>query len=337
MGVQGALAELDRELIIERVNDGLERKRIRREPMHVPFGYKFANKQPVIDREVEPIARWLRQQIIECGLTKACQALNTQYPDLPKVPRTPGGLRHWLECETLYGHLLYGRLKPKKEQRLYRDNHEPLFTEAERREFLSSLRDQGKWRNFKADPNRFPWSGLIVCGCCGASMQVSYKADRPFHYRQVWYCCYNGIRRLCENRKYTPVGKIEDAAIAAFIERAEAIAARAIQQTQAVPIEDERIQSLNEQLAVLESLPNSPHIAMAIEGIRSDLKQIEIEQSIPFVTPESQTERLELLEACTDPDFWYEITPGNRATIYRALVDAVVCDTNGVAEVRLKV
>lgn len=325
--LQAVFAELERGLISERITAGYEGIRAARRPIHAPFGYKIINKELQIDREVEAIARELRRVAIDRGLTKACQWINSTHPDLPKVARTPGGIKAWLSCETLYGHLMYGR---RSHLVTYRNNHPALFTEQERLEVEQALKFRHKAHGFKSDPIRFPFSGLVVCGVCGANMQVSYQQRRPFTPQTTYYRCIYGVRKKCPNNTYTSVAKIQAAAIAALIARADEIATQAAQQ--GGQREDPKLAELRMQLAALERLPGSSHIEGAIAGIRADIAAIEADTQQPLSL---QPERERVLKAVIDPAFWDELKPHEKAPVYRLLIKSIECQDRGVKAIQL--
>lgn len=323
-GIQAVAAQMERELIAERISSGYEWMRSQKIPIHAPFGYQIVNKELRINRDVEAIARWIRQSIIEVGLIKTTQAVNTLYPDLAKVPRTPGGLKHWIDCPTLYGHLQYGR--HTDEPVVHRNNHEALFSEQERLEVEASLKFRERHHGFKSDPVRFPFSGLVYCAHCGSSMQVSYTHKR--NQQVVYYRCYKWLRKTCTNRGYTSVKKIEKAVFEELIKRAEQIANAAIS-SQANIDENPQLAELRSQKAALEKmLPNS-HIQAAIDAITTDIAVLETENHIPFSL---EPEKEKVLNASIAPNFWQELQPEKKSAIYRLLIKRIVCNSSKQVE-----
>lgn len=327
-GLQAVSAQMERELIIERINAGYDWVRANKYPIHAPFGYKIVDRQLLINVDVLEIALWIRQSVIDVGLIKTTQAINTQHPDLPKVPRSPTGLKSWLLCPTIYGHLRYGnRLK---DPIVYYDNHPAIFTEEEKLEVLESLKFRQRHHGFKSDPVRFPFSGLIFCAECGASMQVSYNHDRP--NPSVYYRCYNAIRKSCSNNGYTSVKKIEKALFQAIWQKSKEISSRAIE-TRTSAVKDPRLLELRAQLDALEKMPVNPHIEAAKAGIRSDIAIIEMESKVNAV--DLNPERIKMLELVLLPGFWEEISPSNRQKTYRLLIKRIVCNRREVEQVDL--
>jgi len=327
VNLQAVFAQLERELIQERVKAGYEGVREKRRAIRAPFGYKLFEGQLRIDPDLEEICRWIRQSAIDVGLIKTTQAINERYPDLPKIPRSPGGIKSWLECETLYGHLCYNRHSANPT--IHRNNHPALFTPQERLEFEASLRFRTRHHGFKADPIRFPFSGLVVCAECGSNMQVSYKHGRE--NPDIYYRCYKGTRRSCDNRTYTNVKKIQAAVITALVDRAEAIAIRASQPDDP-GAENPKLTELRDQLLLLSRMPANPHIEAAIAGIKADIAVAEA----MLVEPHSlQPQREEMLKAYVQPLFWKELKAEERHTFYRMLIKEIRCNDREVKSVTL--
>ncbi|MBW4692290.1 MAG: recombinase family protein [Lyngbya sp. HA4199-MV5] len=328
--MQAVFAQLERELIQERINAGYDGIRANKMPIHAPFGYRIIDKRLEIDADVEVVARWLRQSVIAVGLIKTTQAINVEHKDLAKIPRSPGGIKTWLQCETIYGNLWYDRHNRRGATTIYYNNHPALFTQQERLEVEESLRFRQKHHGFKADPVRFPLTGLIYCAECGSSMSVSYKHDRA--NPTIYYRCYNGVRRSCSNRKYIRTENIQKAIIAALVSRAEAIAIRATQAEQKIAEKPELLE-LREQLFTLVGLPANSHIEAAIAGIQSDIAVIETAAIQETVT--LQPSREKALKACSNPAFWREIRQEDKHTIYRLLVKKVLCQRGEIEAVDL--
>ena len=327
VNLQAVFAQLERELIQERVKAGYEGVREQRRAIRAPFGYKLFEGQLRIDPDLEEICRWIRQSAIDVGLIKTTQAINERYPDLPKIPRSPGGIKSWLECETLYGHLCYNRHSPNPT--IHRNNHPALFTPQERLEFEASLRFRTRHHGFKADPVRFPFSGLVVCADCGSNMQVSYKHGRE--NPDIYYRCYKGTRRSCDNRTYTNVKKIQTAVIAALVDRAEAIAIRASQPDDPAA-ENPKLTELRDQLLLLSRMPANPHIEAAIAGIKADIAVAEAMTVEPITL---RPEREKALFVCAKPEFWKEIEPEARHRIYKLLIKEIRCNNREVQSIDL--
>ncbi|MBW4469182.1 MAG: recombinase family protein [Stenomitos rutilans HA7619-LM2] len=328
--MQAVFAQLERELIQERINAGYDGIRANRMPIHAPFGYRIIDKRLEIDVDVETIARWIRQSVIDVGLIKTTQAINLNHKDLTKIPRSPGGIKTWLQCETIYGNLWYDRHNRRGKTKIYYNNHPALFTQQERLEVEESLSFRQKHHGFKSDPVRFPLTGLIYCAECGSSMSVSYKHDRVNPI--VYYRCYKGVRRSCPNNKYMNTDNIQKAIIIALVDRSETIAARAIQAEQKVA-ENPGLLELRKQLIALVKLPTNFHIEAAIAGIQSDIAEIEVAASKQEIT--LQPDREKALKACSNPTFWIELKPEDKHSIYRLLVKRVVCRRNSIETVEL--
>lgn len=347
VALQSVFGQLERELIAERIKAGYEGIRDKKQPIHAPFGYCIVERQLQIDPELEPIAKWLRQIAVRDGLIKAAQAINEKYPGLPKVPRTPAGIKHWLQCPTIYGHLRYNSRADHEQRKqsktpesalskqklgspiIYLHNHPALFSEFERQEAEEAFKKRHR-PGFNADPVRFPLSGLVVCGCCGNRMQVSYKKNRPFGPTTTYYRCIYWLRRICSNSKYVSVARLQDAVIAALIERSDAIANRAVQPSEP-PSENPKLIELRNQLAALRKMPQNPHIKTAITGIESDIALLELTRLDGTLSTPMTPERQQALNACKDHAFWQEIAPESKPAIYKLLIKQIRWDGDDIA------
>lgn len=327
-GLDALLAQLDRDLIQERINDGYQHMRENKIPLRGPFGYTVVNKKLIINEETRTIARWIRNSVIDVGLIKTCQQINIKYKDLKKIPKSVSGIKTWFKSETIYGNLQYNRHKNSTDQIIHYNNHEALFTPQERIELEKALAFRKKHHGFRADPVRFPFSGLITCGECESSMQVSYKANvkNPI----IYYRCYKAIRNSCSNKNYIQMRVIEHAAINALISKASFILNRVNANTEAATFPgDSKIIELRNQLANLEAM-QSPYVQSAIAEIKVALTHLE---TLNACNTGSIDENL--LKSYANPEYWQDLSPKEKASTYKLLIKKVICKGFCVIEVGL--
>lgn len=266
---------------------------------------------------------------------------------------THDGLLRWLRNPVLRGHTpyktrqlkgvddagrrVYGQDSKRESWEIAHDTHpdQTLLTEDQYQEIERIIQrnvEIGSFSLIGGNDRRYPVSGLLVCGECGARMKSQASKFRGGQ-QQNYYKCKNAIDKACSNTQSLRGDRAEAAIIKALTDRAEAIAAHAEEEDQQP--DPPELQQLREQLRGLESLPGANP---AIENAKAELR-IQIEQmqwKVAQKKSEDQTKRSDLVASLREENFWSNLEDKKKAKLFRWLVRRVVV-TDGKAIVELDV
>lgn len=159
----------------------------------------------------------------------------------------------------------------------------------------------------------------------------SLQRDKVTKY--YYYQCQNYAVRACGQRKTIRDIRIEEAAIAALVQRAEQIAD--IAELPLEIIESTELRELRGQLATLETMAANPAIAGAISQIKAQIKNLEFKQ-VSGVNVDSELKSV-LVETFGNPSFFETLPEQDKKAIYRALIDRIVVFGGEVVSVELKI
>lgn len=178
----GAFAELEREMISERVRDNMKSiARNSKKAITVPcYGYDVIDGQFVINEEEAKNVRMMADMMLS---GKGTRFIAKKLNDIGAKSKTG---KHWsettvrqlLERETLIGQMVYNRsykkngrtlIRPQEEWIVIEDHHEPILEEETFYE-MQRLKDSRKHSNKHADNEKWLLSGLVICSHCGAKM-----------------------------------------------------------------------------------------------------------------------------------------------------------------------
>lgn len=355
MQMQGVWAELERELIRERILNGWEGVRHLKKAVNPPFGYTDIDAKYQLDTRPLPeggsraaVAREIVETFLEVrSLQGTVRRIALKHSNLlgvegktKGIPKSSAGLKDWLTNPVLQGHTRYkkrgrnvvanrvGECPDPGEAIIYRDTHpdQRLITDEEANQIQEILSFNRFHHGFQTSTPRFPLTGLVCCGVCGKSAQIvggyGLKDERRY------YQCQKYSIGQCSAKTSTRTDRVEQAAIAALIERAEQIADDVSQPDETV--EPPELIELRSRLAALERIPgNDPHIESAKEGIRLDIAAF---TSLPTVDVNAEM-RQKALQALREPEFWEELKQENKADIYRLLIKKIVIRDGAVASV----
>lgn len=266
---------------------------------------------------------------------------------------THDGLLRWLRNPVLRGHTpyktrklkgtddagrrVYGRDRKPDEWEIAYDTHpdQVLMTEEQYREIERIIKQNSEIRGFPligGNDRRYPISGLLTCGECGAKMKSQASKFRGGKW-QNYYKCRNAIDKACPNKASLRGDRAEAVIIQALIDRAEVIAARA-EEDEPQPDPPE-LQQLRDQLRGLEALPGANP---AIETAKAEL-QVQIEQmtwKLSQQKSEAQTKRSEMIATLREENFWEQLTDEKKTKLFRWLIRRVTV-SDGVPIVELDV
>ena len=251
------------------------------------------------------------------------------------------GLHSWITNPILRGHTCYGRAQKQKQHHKHLwdmriDTHpeDKLISDYEYRE-LDQIFDWNKSHHGFDNSQRITHvlTGLVYCGECGRSHRITGSLQRDKITKFYYYQCQNYALRACNQKRTIRDIAVEDEAIAALIQRSESIAQIAELPMQlAEPVE---LRELRGQLATLENMTANPAIALAILDIRGQINKMQYGLTVG-VKIDSELKSV-LVETFSNASFFETLPEQDKKTIYRALIDRIVCRDGVVVSVELKI
>lgn len=341
---QGVQAEREVRELSARTKAGMEYLRYRNKYVggKTPFGYR---RSPENTLEPNPEEWPLARRAVELFLqVRSPVILSRQMATEHGVIRNYQAWRRWLRSPVPRGHLGYKQNRTDGAVRSFAEirwnTHEALITPEEAREIDAIIEEGGRIRGRNRGFKVYPLSGLMECAACGAVMHITSYAKRG----QPNVYCSNRRKGLgvgCGTdrpNRSTPgirYQSVEDAVIEALCQRAAAIARATVEgvQDEAIPEEDLKLQAQIESIEKLikEIGDQSGLLKQKIAELRSQASQ-------KIAPPSTKAEDEALLtRQGTDPDFWKELSPLERATVFKRLVDRVLIRYGVVERVVLRV
>ena len=251
------------------------------------------------------------------------------------------GLHSWITNPILRGHTCYNRGQKQRQHHKHLwdirlDTHpdNKLISDFEYRE-LDDIFNWNKTHHGFDNSQRIihVLSGLVYCGECGRSHRITGSLQRDRVTKFYYYQCQNYALRACSQKKTIRDIRVEEAAIAALVKRAENIAQLAELPAQLVePVE---LRELRGQLATLENMAANPAIAQAILEIRGQINKMQYGLTVG-VKIDSELKSV-LVETFSNPSFFETLPEQDKKTIYRALIDRIVVKDGVVVSVELKI
>jgi len=370
INILGSLAQMEVELLSERVRHGWRHLRDRKVAMNPPFGYTKVDDKHALDHQkflcllsdrTEMSKAEIAQDIInaffqERSLRGCLRIINPKYGIFTSANNNEvgekiggltarglfrfsiGGLRDWLTNPVLQGHLCYlkkrnGQKLDRSQWQIIRNTHEALITEQQSIEIDAILEHNKQVRGYGTQAQRFPLSGLIFCAeCRSACYSCAGRIGASLTEFHYYFQCKNAQTRSCNNRKLVRQEKCESAAIAALTKRADQIAN--IAEIPLERVEPLELRELRNQLLALEALGYNPAIATAKEQIKSQISNMEYE----LVRGETISEDLQnsLIDTFSNPCFFETLPDNDKKDIYQSLVSRIVVRDSEVEKVVLK-
>lgn len=315
------------------------------------FGYQFDGRDRVLVQDTKlygdtgetiwEIARKVALQIPIQGSARGTikwifdnygpKRLNPQRED---IPRSAIGLKEWAMNPALRGYLhypQYGILKLGQ--------HKPLITEAEFQQIETTLALSSKRRGFGSMGNIHPLSGLIYCVCGSiCSFSRGGNANSPRHY----YGCHKHKISRCPNqppdkkrRKLFREDLIEAALIQEFSAAAKVITDKvALETNTSTGKTPARILEIDNEISQYTGLLSGSMGELAKEAIA----RLEIEKkTILSQQSTDPSERLDyVITALQNPNFFEILSPTEKRSIYRWLVERIVISSDSIVEIKLK-
>lgn len=247
-------------------------------PSYLPYGYRKDEQGEIVlqEEETEVVRRIFRDYLSGKGAYQIAKQLTAD--GVPTRRGTPEWservIAEMLHNEKYAGDLLmqktfttdelpFVRKRNRGQRQQYRitDNHEPLLTSAEAGKILAIMNRRRREKRMLTEPhkynNRYPFSGRIVCGACGAVFKRQ-KLYPHKSYASIQWCCTGHLK----HRDSCPTTGIREPYIRqAFIRMVNKLNTN--RQTILLPLEEglvklqgldsnhPKMDQLNEQLAAL--------------------------------------------------------------------------------------
>ena len=341
--IKAALAAQVRDRIRAHSLAGHAKHRERKEPYKPIFGYIKIDGEIVPNQGKYPgsglsyfqVARELVDIFLEVrSLGGTLQTFkNKFYMHAPsyggkihlKCPSSTTGVKNWLLNAQLRGKLQYLSFGHKTPQIIVEGTHAPLITEDDWIAIQGILESNKTHKAINASRLINPLSGIAKCRCCGGAMsqRTGYKRANGEYSARVLVCrnarSRNGHCQPEYARGYGLTIEVAEGAVR------EKLGERAAEIANLVPLVRDinpEIVELRESIKVLQAI-NDSDLVEVIERKKTRLLLLHETESIKTV--ESQ-EKGKLLEMVIHPGFWDGMTPGDRNTIYRDLIEVVWCD-----------
>lgn len=189
-----------------------------------PYGYDNVDGDMVINKPQAKIVRFIFAEILSGkGTHKIANELNRR-----KVPTKKGGrwtattVRGMVGNEKYTGDAIFQKTytddcfnrhnnNGEKEQYLVKNHHEPIISHDDFEAAQSIIEQRGKEKGLekqnKKYQNRYPFSGIIICGQCGGTFKRRIHSSG--RHRIAW-CCSAHIANIKKcSMKYVPESNFE--------------------------------------------------------------------------------------------------------------------------------
>lgn len=308
----GALAEMESDLISERIKHGFNYLIKNGKAWNPPFGFSVENGKFVFDylpflsllSTKETFSKYDLALIIidlylaQQNLNKVSEWLFSQF----NLKMSPASLSNWLRNPRLQGHLYFPSTKD-----FFYNQHSPIVDKEKMDEVLNILRNNRQARG-SVQKRVYDLSSLIYCSC-GSKAVI----NKGYIYCRLYRKCSVSYQSL----------KLE------FLEKEVhlAISNHAVALSSLLsfsPVENPRIKQLQSELAQLEAIP-SPHkaIVLAIQEIKAEIESERMRTSFDS----SEGDRKLFIDTFSDPDFWefFASEPlANRQALLRKFIKKIV-------------
>ena len=364
-------AEMEADMLSERVQHGWQDLRNRKVAMNPPFGYiKVSNKfeldyQPFLclldthnTKNKAEIARWCIEAFFQAkSLRGAIRLINEQFGIRTFANPTgsrgltarglfrwsPSGYRTWLTSPVLCGHTCYrrqskGKRREEKDWDIYYNTHptQRLLSDQEAEDIKNILNLNRQHRGYGAESNpKYPLSGMVYCAECRRAMYaLTGSRGKNLPGRNYYYQCSRWRSRECSNKPTIRMEDCEWAVIQELCQAAEEIADVALK-----PAERElspKEQELQNQLTELERIPGKN---AAIERAKSDIQQ-QLEY-LAIETTRADTvlglSRQQLIEIGANNAYWQSLEQAEKRELFRLFVHRVWVQDGVIQDIELHV
>jgi site-specific DNA recombinase len=340
-GLDALLAQRYSRLIQTRVLEGHRNRRQKNRGQIPPFGYARSHTGQFMPRveEYRPGISWWEAArsyvdwLIEganyheiCRKGAARWGPRTEHRDRPI---TPSGLRSWITHPSLRGHLVYFRGNRGGLEQIARDVHEPLILDSEWAGIKQRLNNPA---TPKGPAHRL--AKILRCSEC-QNLMVRRNTPRDGIDRE-WLACFHsreqaGKPATCSQAKWLNYTGVEAQIIEALVKESKEIAIRLSEPDDPEDPNAIAIAQLRNEIDQLISLKIS-----GVESVIEDKKRAiaALKESTgsdrPLMDEKDLSERQ---AAASDPMFWEIATMGDRASMYRALLETVWVGAHGVVNI----
>lgn len=325
----GSMAQWERENLAERTRMGLERRFLEGHDMgRAPYGYKKENGRFVVDPDEAPYLLRIFEMYQDVGIRKIREVFNRE-----GVPPRSGTLWHdnhihyILKNEAYTGKLRYGQ--HTREADLPRLISDELWSKTQK------MIERRKVKKKSATHSVYPFSGVLVCGRCGANLIGGYSNQRNSSKIYRFYKCSGRANYANCDMPRTVEPKIERLFFSSLNWFAEDIKMPQAQgeikpDEKSIRTELERIkkrrwkwqEAFAADAITLEELKERSEIDRQREA---ELKQqLEAQPEQPSITPEEFREAIKDLESV-----WSVATARERKEIIQTLFAEIVIDREG--------
>lgn len=365
----GSVAQMEAEMLSERVRHGWAYTRKQNRTHAAPFGYRLEDNKLVLDHSPflcelatgETLSRYQCARIVVMAfiapglddrgrnrrsLRRCLQIINERFGvqafnqgrgkrAAGRFGFSLGGLSTWLRNPNVRGHLTYLRKRKGKQRKpedweIYPNTHEALITEEEGKIIDEILLGN---RNQAFDQRRqiFPMSGLIRCDRCRSVcyLQSGTRGKTPGY--NYYYQCPKYLVRACENKRMVREPVCRSAVIDALVGQAEQLADRAIYDTSMIgQPEDPQIRELESSLAALEALPFNAAIEQSKHELRNQIANL---KAAAVSESQAAMERGALLQELRGRGFWEQLSNEDLRHLARMFIASVWMDEGEIVRI----
>lgn len=184
----GAMSQWERENLSERVKMAVERRFMEGNRLgHAPYGYREDGDRLVIDPDEAAVVRWMFKEYQRNGMNTIAKKLNKQGISTRNGRYWNSRKVHYVLTNPLYaGHIRYRPNRSLKDQILLESDHETIIHKEEFEKTQQMIRKRSNAHSSKALTSDYPFSGVLICGRCGAPMtgrKIKRSREKYYSYR----------------------------------------------------------------------------------------------------------------------------------------------------------
>lgn len=326
---------------------GHERRRNKKKPLVVPFGYIMSEKDEIainlsLYKNTGKTYYEIARELVECFLETEsvsqtiadfCDEYGTERVGTRNLdfPRDPKALKTWLTNPFLQGTLVFFA-RDEKRRTEYPNNHQAIITRKEAIK-IHQIMERRKIIK-KTDTLVNPLAGLMYCAGCGCQMKVSQSKggqNSEYHYYVTCKGAYPrvGHKRVCDRRSSygLEISNVINFVIGAIIRSEDRLhLLKPISETDEFQKTPE-ILKLEDNIRKMESL-GLPEVQRVIDKAKTKLEDL-----IAVALKEIREDRsaIENIQSkISRPRFWQSATPEELRDIFPLLVKKVTCDQGQV-------
>lgn len=375
LNMLGSFAEMESDIISERVKYGHAYHKKQKLPYFAPFGYiKVVDHFELdtvpflclikgkIEMSRADIARDLIRSFLdgEGSLTKTLQLFHRKYglfiqsykgsgnrKQRGTLGFTTSGFGNWLVNPILRGHLAYGRaysgsLTNKDKWEIIYNTHPDhiLLSDQEYQQIeviLQTNKALGGWGK-KLDIKKQPLSGLVYCANCGSRCKVSsFKLRTDPTVKKYSYQCIGYIRGTCASKKSIRADSLLDSVIQSMTEKAQQI----LNNEKYDELETPKILELRKELRQLKNIVAPSMIIIdTIKRIEIEIEKARLESN--FQAQTINENKQDLLQYFQDVVFWdtylkYQLSPEQLQLLYHKFIDKILVSYGRLEKIIFKI